>query len=296
MFRQGEALYMRKIKFITDSTSDLTTDIYKKYDIDVLPLIVILDGTEYRDGVDIKTAELYKKIEEKNVMPKTAAIAPKDFLIAFNQWLEKDYDIIYIGIGSKLSATYSNAILAMEDIPEAKERIRLIDSGNLSTGISLTLLHGIDYAAAGHTLDEVAKEMERVVPLVRAQFVVEEMTYLYKGGRCSGLTYLMGKLVRARPFLQVIDGKIENTAAPKGKMIKGLNHQLDVFIEDYQTGIYLDRVFVTHSQTPESAQYYIEKIKEVAPEANIILTEAGCVISSHCGAGTIGILYIRKQA
>lgn len=287
---------MRKIKFITDSTSDLTNEIYKQYEIDVIPLIVILDGVEYRDGVDIHTAELYKKIEEKNIMPKTAAIAPGIFVSTFNKWLDAGFDIIYIGIGGKLSATFANAVLALKEIPAAKERIRLIDSSNLSTGISLTLLHGIDFALAGHTLDEVAQEMERVVPLVRAQFVVEEMTYLYKGGRCSGLTYLMGKLVRARPFLQVIDGIIENTAAPKGKIIKGLNHQLSVFVEDYQAGIYPERIFITHSQAQDSADYYIAEIKKIAPEVKIVISEAGCVISSHCGAGTIGILYIRKQA
>lgn len=285
---------MRKIKFITDSTSDLTPEMYQQYDIEVLPLSVILDGTEYRDGVDIRIAELYQKIEETNSMPKTAAISPGAFVVAFEKWLKLGYDIIYIGLGSSLSATFGNANLALKDIEEA-DRVRLIDSKNLSTGISLTLLHGIDYAKAGHTLDEVVAEMERVIPLVQAQFVVETMTYLYKGGRCSGLTYLMGKLVRARPFLQVIDGKIENTAAPKGKMIKGLNYQLDVFIQDYQAGIYKNRVFVTHALTPESAQYYIDEIKKVAPDVEIVLTEAGCVISSHCGPGAIGILYIRER-
>jgi DegV family protein with EDD domain len=288
-------MFMRKIKFITDSTSDLTPELYQQYDIEVLPLSVILDGTEYRDGVDINTDELKLKIEETKSMPKTAAISPGAFLVAFEKWLELGYDIIYIGIGSTLSAAFANANLAIEDIEVAKERIRLLDSRNLSTGISLTLLHGIDYAKKGHTLDEVAAEMERVIPLVLAQFVVEDMTYLYKGGRCSGLTYLMGKLVRARPFLQVINGKIENTAAPKGKMIKGLNHQLDIFIQDYQAGIYLNRVFVTHAQTPESAQYYIDEIKKVAPDVEIVLTQAGCVIYSHCGPGAIGILYIRNQ-
>lgn len=285
---------MRKIKFVTDSTADLAPELVTRYNVTVIPLVVIIGGTEYHDGVDINTNQLYEKIAATGTMPKTAAVAPLTFDTEFKKILAAGFDIIYIGIGSKLSATFANAMLAVADIPESAERIRLVDSGNLSTGISLTLLHGIDYANKGHTLDEVVAEMQRVIPKVRAQFVVETLDYLYKGGRCSGLAYIAGKLVRAHPFLQVIDGKIENVDNPKGKIIKALNVQLDVFLADHQLGIEEARVFVTHSQTLDAAKYYVEKIQAVVPHAEIIVSEAGCVVSSHCGAGTIGILYIKK--
>lgn len=124
---------MNKVKILTDSTSDLSKQMLIDYNIDSIPLYVRFDDEIYKDGINLTTDELYRKVEEKKALPKTSAVSPGDFITFFEKYLEKGYDIIYIGIGSKLSATMRSAHLAIDEI-NLPNRIHIIDSMNLSSG------------------------------------------------------------------------------------------------------------------------------------------------------------------
>ena len=287
---------MNKVKIITDSTCDLGKDLANKYDVEVIPLFVTFDEESYRDGEDITTEELYEIIEKKKKLPKTAAIDMVTITDRFKYWLDLGYDVIFSGISKQMSRTYENAIMAKDELSEYGDRIFIVDSMNLSTGIGLTILKACKMRDEGLGAKEIATKMEEIVTRVKAQFGIETMEYLYKGGRCSGVARFMGTLLKIKPIIFVRDGKMSVGMKPIGKMKVALDKMINMFLEDYKNGnVDLDNVFITHSIAYESEKYIREKLGAEVKDMNIISTVAGGVISSHCGKGTIGILYITKN-
>ena len=279
------------VKLITDSTSDLTKELYEKMNIEVLPLYVNFDEDSYLDGVDIDTEGLYKEVEKRQKLPKTAAIPIGTFIEVFKKYVDLGYEVVYTGISRQMSRTYENAILAAKEVSE--DKIFVVDSMNLSSGIGLLLFKAFKDIEAGMNGKEVAKRMEENTSKVLSQFVIEKMDYLYKGGRCSGVAAFVGTLLKIKPYIIVRDGKMSVGKKPIGKMKVALNALLKQIEED-KDRVDLDHILITHSLAFEYRDYLYEKLSEMFPGVDIVSTVAGCVISSHCGQGTIGILYMVK--
>ncbi|MDI9504004.1 MAG: DegV family protein [Bacillota bacterium] len=281
---------------MVDSTVDLTEELYETYNFVKLPLYVTIDGKTYRDTPEeLSNKKLFEIMEETKTLPKTSAATPADFLEEFKKAEKNGYEAIIItGISSTLSGTIQSATIAIE-MYKGPLDIRIVDSLNLSTGSGLIAIFGSDYAKTDHNLDEVVAYMESLVPRVRTQFIVESLDIIYRGGRISSAKYLLGKIFNAHPFIQVINGKLEVTATPKGKLMRALNHQYSVFKKDFKKGILNDHVFITHAVAEESVRYYCKKMKDKLPHGALKVTETGSVISAHCGPGTIGITYIVKS-
>jgi len=285
---------MRKVKIAVDSTLDLSKELIEEFDIDVWPLTLSFGPNEvYYDGIDITTEELYQKVEEKKVLPKTSAATPGELYKIFKQYLDDGYDLIYTGIGSKLSSSYNNAMMAREEL-EAEDRIEVIDSGNLSTGIGLLVLKACKYRDEGLNVHEIADEVRKFVPLVKSQFLVKTLDYLHKGGRCSGVAKLLGNILKIKPLIVVRDGSMSVGAKPRGKMINCISSLIDMLKEDLGN-IDEDFVFVTHSIADEEAAILVPQVKTLCPGMRVEETRAGGIISTHCGPGTIGILWINKE-
>ncbi|UWG99011.1 DegV family protein [Dehalobacter sp. DCM] len=281
---------MRKVKIITDSTNDLSDVILQKYDISVIPLHVDFGGESYRDGVDLLPKDLFKLVEEKNMLPKTAAPSPFNFSEVYREYVEQGQDIIVITISSHMSSTYQNAVLASEEYPEG--RIFVVDSQNLSTGIGSLVVLAAEYALQGLEAKEIADRVQRLVPKVQVSFVIDTMEYLYKGGRCNVLQSIMGSMLKIRPMISVDSGKMFMKDKVRGDKKKGLDKMLANTAKD---SIDSERIFITHSLGSEDEALYLKSILEMSfPEKEIITTDAGCVISSHCGQKTIGVIYIRQ--
>ena len=280
------------IKLITDSTSDLNKEIYEKLNIDVIPLYVTFGEESYLDGKDITTEGLYELVEKRNELPKTAAITIETFKETFSKYVDLGYDVIYTGISRQMSRTYENAVLAARDVNP--DKIYVVDSMNLSSGIGLLLLKAAKDIDKGLDVKEVVKNMEKNTKLVLSQFVIEKMDFLHKGGRCSGVAAFMGTILKIKPYIVVRDGRMSVGKKPIGKMKVALNALLKQ-IEDDKDRVDLDHILITHSLAYEYRDYLYEKLKEMFPNVDIISTIAGCVISSHCGKGTIGILYMVKE-
>jgi DegV family protein with EDD domain len=226
------------------------------------------------------------------MMPKTSAVSPGDFISFFSKYLIDGYDLVYIGIGAKLSATYQSALLARDEVNP--ERIHIVDSMNLSSGIALLVLKACDLRNQKKSAKAIKDEIERLIPLVRSQFAIQTLDYLHKGGRASGTQKLVGTILGIKPIIQVRNGVLEIYKKPVGKMSRALDIMLDDFFKEGEN-LDLDYVMITHSLANKQAIYMTERIKEVVSPKHIIESKAGCVISSHCGAGTIGVLYIVKE-
>ena len=278
-----------KIKIITDSTNDLGRDLLEQLNIDVIPLTVNFDEESYLDSVEITTKELYEKVEAKGQLPKTAAVPIQKFIDVFEKYINEGYEIVYTGISKSLSRTFENAFFAAQEVNS--EKIHLVDSMNLSTGIGLLLMKACKYRDQGMSGAEIKERLESDRENVKSQFAIETMEYLHKGGRCSGVTRFVGSLLKLKPIIQVRDGKMGVGKLPRGKMTIALNALVKQLEEDLPK-LDKDVVIITHSLASEYADYIKEKISEFLGDIPVICTQAGCVISSHCGKGTVGILYM----
>ncbi len=283
---------MRKVKLITDSTADLDLSCLVEMEIEMVPLYVCFKDEAYHDRLAISTDVMYQRIESEGIMPTTQAASPGDFIKAFEPYIEAGYDIVYTGIGSSLSATFQSARVASLEFP--KDRIYLVDSKNLSSGIALLVLKANQLKNQGLDAKTIHDRLTAMVPLVRSQFAIQTLDYLHKGGRASGTQKLMGSMLGIKPIIQVREGKLEVYKKAMGKMSRALDIMLKDLI-DHASAVDLDHIMITHSQADRYVPYLKEKITaELTPKA-IIESKAGCVISAHCGPGTIGILYSLKE-
>ena len=283
---------MNKVIIIADSTTDLTPELIKKHNIVTVPLIVRFDEEIYYDNETITPDELYEKVKIKGELPKTAAVAPQTFIDLFKPYIEQGCDILFSGIGAKMSSTIQNAIIASNEFPEG--RIFVLDSGNLSTGTGLLILKMCKYRDEGKSAKEIFDLVSPLVTKVSAQFAVDTLEYLHKGGRCSGASKIFGTIFHIHPIIKLVDGGMIVYKKPRGAYKAALNELVNEIKGDYPN-VDLDHVFVTHSGMDQNLiNYLYEEVSKVVGQDHVYITRAGCVISSHCGPGTIGVLYIKK--
>jgi len=262
----------------------------EKHEIGIVHLYVSFNEESYRDGLDITTEGLYEKVEQTGSLPKTAAPSPGDFIEAFKPHIDAGKDIVYIGISSELSATINNARMAAETFPPG--RIEVVDSRNLSTGIGLLVMKAVDYAQEGLDASTIAQKVRELTPKVETEFIIDTLEYLHKGGRCSGVTRLVGSMLKIRPSIKVVDGKMIPAEKFRGTRAKALQGLLDNALANKEE-MSPERIFITHSIS-EDGPFLREELLKNTKVKDVIITKAGCVISSHCGRNTIGILYLKK--
>ena len=289
---------MSLVKILTDSTCDLSQEIINSRNIHVIPLKVCFKEEVYLDRIDITTPDLYKKYKEKGFLPTTAAATILEFVELFKELTSDGSEVVYTGIGSHLSSTFQNAVIARSELDdEVAKRVHLVDSANLSTGIGLVVLKMCDLRDQGLSGAQIQEEAEKIVPCVRAQFAVKELEFLHKGGRCSGTVKFFGTLLRIRLILRIFQGKIVvSDKLMTRRFEKALDYQINDILSNIDN-VDTDYLFVTHSEGDEEANYVLEHLPEEVKSRfkNIYVTKAGCVISTHCGQGTLGILYIKKE-
>ncbi len=279
------------IKILSDSTCDLSKELVERYDLGIIPLYVRLGDKEYLDGVNITPEELYKWSDEHGETPKTAAPSVEDI----SKYLDPNGSDEYIifTISSSMSACFNNVRLAAEDL-EMSDRVYVIDSANLSTGIGLQVLYAAEMAKAGKSAKEIVQEIENTKGKVRASFVVDTLVYLHRGGRCSGVAALLGTALKLHPRIAVADGAMHPEKKYRGSSKR--------FVLDYVKDMEADlknarpeRVFITHSgcdrEIVEAVRAYLN---DLGVFNEILETRAGGVVSSHCGPGTLGVLFIDK--
>ncbi|SDF36200.1 EDD domain protein, DegV family [Fontibacillus panacisegetis] len=282
---------MGTIKIFADSTCDLPSSWIEEYEIGIIPLYVTFDHSTYKDGVDLHTPELYQKVKELGKLPKTAAPSPADFIEAFAPFIEKGQQILYISLSSELSSTYQNAIIAGGEFDDGA--VTVFDSLNLSTGIGLQVMKAVRAAADGQSVTQIVDLLIKLRPQVETEFVIDSLDYLYKGGRCSGMQNLVGSLLKIRPVIKVIDGRMTPAYKIRGSREKALDQLLNNAL-NLKSEMDNDLIFVTHSLADEDAIYLQKELQARTGAREVATSNAGCVISSHCGAKTIGILYTKS--
>ena len=282
------------VSIVADSTCDLSRELLEKYKVKIIPLHILLGEKEYEDGVDLMPEEIYAWADDNKTTPKTSAPSVETVMQTFQPLLEKGDDIVCFSISESMSTTANVMRLAAGQL-EAEDRVNVVDSANLSTGIGLLVLEAAEMAAQGKTAEEIVAEIERLKPLVRASIVVDTLTYLYRGGRCNGLEAMAGSMLKLHPKIVVSEGKMSSSKKYRGKIDKViLAYAKDM--EEQLLQARKKRVFITHSGCPDETVLMVKKyLQSLSRFDEILITRAGGVISSHCGPGTLGVLFIAGE-
>ena len=279
------------VRICADSTCDLTDKITKEYGITIFPLHIVLGDKEYRDRVEISQKEIFEWADANKTTPKTSAVSYDDVTAHIAPMLESGDELVIFTISQQMSTTYNVFNMVAEDLG-ATDRIHVIDSMNLSTGIGLLVVEAAVMAKEGLGADEIVRETERLRPKVRASFVIDTLSYLARGGRCSSVAALTGGVLRIHPKIIVKDGRMEVSKKYRGQIrrvvmdyVKDMHYAL--------LGARRQRVFITHTSSDrelvEEVRMYLEGLGYFE---EVLETDAGGVISSHCGPGTLGVLFI----
>ncbi len=276
-----------KIAISAETTIDLTEELLSKYDIKTVPFTVLLGDKVGFDG-KITPKEIIEYVTETNILPKTSAVNEYQYDEHFTEILNNGYDaIIHFCLSSELSTAYNNAVMSAKKF----KNVYIIDSRSLSTGIALLAIYARKLADEGVDTATIVEKCKARIPYVQASFELNRVDYLYKGGRCSMLTYLGANLLRIRPQILLKDGKMVSGKKYKGSFSKVVeNYCLDV-LEEFNTPD-LEEVFLTYTTADESTLEKVQGILKDYGFKNIHLTTAGATITSHCGENCLGILYI----
>ena len=283
---------MGKIRITADSTCDLSESLLQKYEISILPLNIVLDMKSYSDGEEISPDEIYAWSEKMHKTPKTAAVAYDRALEMASAFQKNGDEMIFFGISESMSTTCNVMRMVKEELNYTG--MYVIDSQNLSTGIGLQVLRAAELAGQGLGAQEIVKQIEQERSRVRASFVVERLDYLAMGGRCSSVVALFGGKLKLKPRIDVTDGKME-----AGKTYRGNQDKVILkYVQDREMPLCQadpHRIFITHAGCEEAVIRSVEEyLKDLHHFEEILITRAGGVISSHCGPGTLGVLFYEK--
>lgn len=278
------------IKITSDSTCDLSPELLAQYDITLTPLTVIRNGNAFLDGVDITPAEIFQHVDRGGALCSTSAVNVDDYRKVFAVFSERYDAVIHITIGSFFSACYQNATIAASRF----SNVYVVDSMNLSTGQGHLVIEAAQLALSGMSPMEICSQLNAMRNRVQASFILDRLDYMQKGGRCSSVVALGGKLLKIKPCIAVKNGAMGMVEKYRGKFDKCVEKYVKDQLKD-RKDLRLDRIFITHTPVEDGAvEIARETIRKYADFAEILESEAGCTVSCHCGPGTLGILFITK--
>lgn len=278
------------IKIISDSTCDLSKELVEKYDIAIVPLTVIKDGKGYADNVDITPADIFAHVAAGGDLCSTTALNIEEYSNCFAKYADKYDGVLHVNISSEFSSCYQNACLAAEEF----DNVRVLDSRNLSTGQGLVVLKACELAKTCQSLDELHAQLVEFTGKVEASFLLDQLKYMVKGGRCSAVAALGANLLNLKPCIEVKNGKMGVVKKYRGSYAKCLASYVKDRLADRDD---LDKgtLFVTRTPvTDECLKTVADAVEQYNDFENTYWTEAGCTVSCHCGPATLGVLFVRK--
>ena len=279
-----------KIKILSDSTCDLSPAQLQEHDITLARLTVIKGGEPFVDGETITPADIFAHVTNGGDLCSTTANNMSDYQALFEEFAPKYDGVILITIGSGFSSCYQNACLAAEDYPN----VRVIDSMNLSTGQGHVVLEACRLAKTCQSLDEIVEKLNAFTPRVEASFLLDQLKYMVKGGRCSSAAALGANLLNLKPCIEVRDGKMSVVKKYRGNYAKCLANYVKDRLADRED-LSRELLFVTYTTIESKCRDAVmNAVEQYGHFEDMIECTAGCTISCHCGPETLGVLFVRK--
>jgi len=284
------------IKIITDSAADLPQDIINDYDITVLPLLVTYNDVVYEDGVSMKPEELLNEMREGKTY-KTAQVPIGSFVEEFNQCIKEKTDAIYIGFSSELSGTYQGAVMAkkqvfLDESEKSAINLDIIDTKCASLGFGMVVYQAAQMAQEGKSREEILDAVNFYSNHMEHIFTVDDLEYLYRGGRVSKTSAFVGGLLNIKPILDVEDGKLIPLEKKKGR--KRVLKRIVEIMEERGTSLAEQIVAISHGDDLETAQKLQDMIKEKFGTEKFVINTIGASVGAHAGPGTIALYFLNE--
>lgn len=283
---------MGKVIISADSTCDIGDELKERYGIHFFPYHILFRGNEYLDNVDITTSEIYAGFYEDGSLPSTSAINVHEYADYFKELAAGGNEVIHLNLGSALSSSHEHALAAAEQVPG----VYVVDSCNLSTGTGQLVIRAARMAEAGSSAADIVREIESLRPRTHASFVLDTLEFMAAGGRCPQVLAHVGKLLKIKIEIAVdnADGSMKVAGVHRGSLRKAIREYVASQVKK-NPDIICDDVFITHSGDIDMAivESVKEQLRKLLPELERIhITRASCTISSHCGPGTLGVLFV----
>lgn len=280
----------KNVIITTDSVCDMPKELLERYQVRMIPLTISEGDHSYKDGVDFTPDDIYELYDSQHLLPKTSAISPQEFVDFFTPLTQDGSEVVHIDISSACSATYQNACMAASEL----EGVYPVDSLHLTLGQGLLVIEACRLRDAGLSAREIAEQLPAYREKIVTSFVVDTLEYLWKGGRCSGLTAFGANLLQVRPCLELREGEIKVARKYRGTMQKVYTQ----YIRDYLSRENIDTRmgFLVHSGriSQETLDQLRQLILELVPFSEVPIVRAGCTVTSHCGPGTVGVIFASK--
>ena len=279
---------MQRVVITADSTADIPPELQKRYDIHLIPLTILLGEDSFLDGQEFTPADMYERYHEDGTLPKTAAPSVQAFIDFFTPLIASGAQVVHLDISAELSNAYNAARLAASEL----EGVYVVDTRSLCCGIALLAVEGAEWRDRGMDAAAIAAHLSDLTGRVSTTFVLDTLTFMWKGGRCSGVTVLGANLLNIKPALEMRDGKLTIFKKYRGPR-KSVYRK---YITEQLLGrkILTNHVFFANSGEiePEVLDEMETLVRELSGGREVHRAEAGCTISSHCGPGTLAVFYI----
>ena len=277
------------VKIVTDSLSDITSDLAGELGITVVPLYVRFGETVYRDRVEITTEEFYRRLVSEAALPSTTQPTPNDFLEVYNTLAKETDEILVIVVSSKLSGTYQSATQAKEMV-KGKCRIEIVDSLSVAMGMGLIVIAAAKAVKDGANLDEVVDLARGAVPRSHLIAYFDTLKYLAKGGRIGKAQGLLGAMISIKPILTVKDGEMAEK-----KKVRSLSAGLD-YLYDIAAGFSnIEGLAVEHATTPDDADQLVERLSAIYPKERIHRAVISPVVGTHAGPNALALTVLEAE-
>ena len=280
------------IKIVTDSTSYISDEYIKKYDIKLVSLNVIINGVSSRE-IDIENEVFYEEIKNSKEIPKSSQPIPEEMLNTFREIVEDGDSIVGIFLSSKMSGTYSNANMIkdmiLEDYPDAE--IHILDSKTNCMQMGFAVIEAARTASEGKSINEVINAANHVINNSRFLFTPETLEYLKKGGRIGGAAALFGNVLQIKPILTVVNGETSVFKKVRTRK-KAIEEIVKTGVEEIEAKGFGD--IVVHHINCQEDGLKLAKALENKLGKKVDIQSIGPVIGVHVGPGSIGIAYYTK--
>lgn len=284
------------IRILSDSGCDLPNEIIKEYDIEILPIILIKDDKEYLDKITVEPEKVYNDMRNGEVY-KTAQIPPNIFDEKFRKYAEKGESVIYICFSSGLSGTYQTSLIAkqliLEEFPDFE--LEIVDSKAATSGFGLMVYEAAKMSKQGKNKEEILNMLEFYIDHMEHIFTVDNIEYLFRGGRVTKTQAFVGGLLNIKPVLNVEEGKLVPLEKIRGKN-KVIKRMLNIVEErSVEGGLKNQTIGISHGDDVESALKIKSMIMENYGTKDFIITTIGGAIGAHSGPGTLAITFLNKK-
>lgn len=282
---------MRKIKIVCDTMSDLSKDICKRNDIEIIPTTLIFENKEYKSGIDMNSKEFYELLRNSDSMASTSQIPYVTYKETFEKYVSQGYSILYLCGSSAASGTFQSASLAKNDIDGD---IHIVDTYSLSIGGGILIKKALDLLDEGKTLEEIKMELEESKKHIKVFFSVSSLEYLQKGGRISGAKAAVGTILNIIPILKIEDGLVKHKT-----QVRGMKKVLPALIESLRSEIGEDfsnkDIYIGCGDEFDQRDKLVERIKKELKPRNVFLFDIGPCVGAHSGPSVLGVACLNNS-